>query len=266
MQLPPQPSIASAAGNTLQIKSGGYCQRCGYAHWLGPGNTLAHCRQLMALLTERATIDLFSGPSLSAQALSTDWLFGPARGKMFGILECVGANGETTILRAFSGQYNGCWQVNGWVPPLFAVDAFVALSESVEPKIKALGMEIDACRNDRPKWLSLRKERRLLSRGLMDKLKALYRVTNFRGEEAAVGDVFLGQTGIPTGTGDCCAPKLLNFAARHHLRPVGLVEFYWGRENPSGTMRHGCLSEPCKHKCQPLLGFMLCGLDTWDAR
>lgn len=257
--------MASTELNTLEIRSGGYCQRCGYDHWLGPGNTLAYCRQLMALLSNHATIDLFTISSASTQALSTDWLFGPARGKMFGILECVGANDTTTILRAFSGQYNGCWLANGWVPPLFDIDAFIALSRSVEPKIKALGIEIDACQDDRANWLSLRKERRLLSRLLMQDIKALYRVTNFRGETATISEVFLGKSGIPTGTGDCCAPKLLDFAARHHLRPVGLAEFYWGLENSSGTRQHGSLSEPCKEKCQPILGFMLCGLDAWVA-
>lgn len=247
--------------NNPEIRSGGYCRRCGREHWLGPGNTLVHCRQLMKLLADCGTIDLFSGISPGAPALTTDWLFGPARGKMFGVLECARPDGTTTIIRAFSGQYNGCWLASGWVPPLFDVDQFRALSEEVEPRIKALGIEIDACEDHGEKWLALRKERRLLSQQLMEDFHALYKLTNFRGETAKLSEVFLGETGIPTGTGDCCAPKLLNFAAGHQLRPVGLSEFYWGRENLSGTRQHGSLSGSCEGKCRPILGFMLCGLD-----
>jgi hypothetical protein len=259
----PQPARAINDLNNLETKSGGYCRKCGREHWLGPGNTLAHCQQLMELFTDCGTIDLFSGSSLGAPALATDWLFGPARGKMFGILECVGPDGATTILRAFSGQYNGCWLADGWVPPLFAIDEFLALSQMVEPQIKALGLDIEVCKDHSEKWLALRKARRLLSQQLMEDFRALYQLTNFRGETANLSDVFLGETGIPTGTGDCCAPKLLNFAARHQLRPVGLTEFFWGRENHSGTRQHGTCTASCMEKCQPILGFMLCGLDEW---
>lgn len=247
--------------NTQEIRSGGYCRRCGRDHWIGLGNSLIHCRQLMELLAEYGTIDLFPTTSHSAPVLSTEWLYGPARGKMFGVLECVGADGTTTVLRAFSGQYNSRWLASGWVPPLFDVDEFLALNQAVEPRIKALSARIDACEDRGKKWLALRKERRFLSQQLMADLHALYKFTNFRGVTANIGEVFLGETGIPTGTGDCCAPKLLNFAARQQLRPVGLSEFYWGRENHSGTWQQGSLSGSCEGKCQPILGFMLCGLD-----
>jgi hypothetical protein len=220
----------------------------------------------MKFFAEHGTIDLFSGQTPSAPALSTDWLFGPARGKMFGVMECIQLDGTTTLLHAFSGQYNGCWLAGGWVPPLFDVGAFLALSEAIEPQIKALGKEIDRHNEHGTKWLALRKERRNLSRQLMKDFRDLYRFTNFRGEMAGLSDVFVGKTGIPTGTGDCCAPKLLNYAARLQLRPVGLAEFYWGKENLSGTRQHASFSGSCMEKCMPILGFMLCGLDDIDFR
>jgi tRNA pseudouridine32 synthase/23S rRNA pseudouridine746 synthase len=34
--------------------------------------------------------------------------------------------------------------------------------------------------------------------------------------------------GLPTGSGDCCAPKLLAWAARAGLRPLALAELWWG--------------------------------------
>ncbi len=215
----------------------------------------------MELLAERATIDLFADRPVGLPALATDWLFGPARGKMFGLLECLLPDGTPTYLRAFSGQYNGHWQVDGWVPPLFEVEEFQAINGPGEQRIKDLGREITGSIGHAERWLALRQERRRLSRQLMRDLHGLYRLTNFRGETAGLADVFAGDTGIPTGTGDCCAPKLLNYAANHQLRPVGLTEFYWGRENRSGTRQHGFHSGSCVEKCLPILGFMLCGLD-----
>lgn len=215
----------------------------------------------MQLLADHGTIDLFSGGEFADPALTTDWLFGPARGKMFGVLECLDREGTTVFLHAFSGQYNGRWLVDGWVPPLFAVDDFLALNCTMEPRIKALGRKIDGCQEHDAAWSALRRQRRDLSRRLTQELHDLYRLTNFRGESTSLRAAYLGAAGIPTGTGDCCAPKLLNHAATRQLHPVGLSEFYWGRENPSATRQHGACSAACREKCQPLLGFMLCGLD-----
>jgi hypothetical protein len=215
----------------------------------------------MELLANHATIDLFAGRAVELPTLTTDWLFGPARGKMFGLLECLRPDGTPTFLRAFSGQYNGHWLVDGWVPPLFDVEEFQAISGNGGLPIKELGREIAGCVTHAERWLNLRQERRRLSRQLMRDLHGLYRLTNFRGETAGLAEIFVGGTGIPTGTGDCCAPKLLNYAANRQLRPVGLTEFYWGRENRSGTRQHGTCSGSCREKCLPILGFMLCGLD-----
>jgi len=257
----PSPSPSSTGSKLLSFSSGGYCRRCGKEHRLGPGNTLEQCRRLMHLFSERTSIDLFSEGRQSDPALSTDWLFGPALGKMFGILECIKPDGTTLFLHAFSGQYNGNWLVPGWVPPIFDVQPFLALSEGVERQIKALGRQIDCEQEHSAQWSALRKERRCLSRQLMSDLHALYHLVNFRGERAGLKEVFLGTTGIPTGTGDCCAPKLLHFAAGNDLRPIGLSEFYWGRQNASGTRHQGTFSPPCMEKCIPILGFMLCGLE-----
>ena len=107
---------------------------------------------------------------------------------------------------------------------------------------------------------SLVKQRKLLSQNLMKEIHSLYNISNFRGETMPLNDIFIGN-GIPTGTGDCCAPKLLNEAARRRFIPKGLLEFYWGKENPSKTRQHGHFYTSCIDKCQPILGFMLCGLE-----
>lgn len=248
----------------IAVKTGGFCRSCGKEHWLGPGNNRQHCRKLMRRLALQQSIDLLPPGSKSKGALSTAPLFGPARGKMFGVMECQKPDGTTTLCYAFSGQYNGRWQVDGWVPPLFNIDDFWAMTERREKEIKELGREINRCPPHSAAWLAARKERRQLSRELMRDIHGLYRLTNFRGETATLQEAFHGSRGIPTGTGDCCAPKLLNYAAQNKLQPLGISEFFWGRENRAGGHRHGAFASPCTEKCLPILGFMLCGLEEYS--
>jgi hypothetical protein len=219
----------------------------------------------MHRLDTEASINLFSSESHGEHRYGTDYLFGPARGKMFGTLECMTPDGDKTVLHAFSGQYNGSWLVEGWVPPVFDTDAFWHLTVEKEKEIKQLGREIDAAKHRSIAWLTLRKKRRQISQALMREIHKLYSVTNFRGQTAKLQEAFIGDGNMPTGTGDCCAPKLLNFAAKHQLRPLGLCEFYWGTANSSGDRNHGSFYPSCPDKCRPLLGFMLCGLEEEES-
>lgn len=254
-QLPDHPPPAA---------SGGYCRRCQDEHRLGPGDTLAACRRLMEELRRQGTIDLFSGSPIPDPALSTDYLFGPARGKMFGILEGRHRDGQRRSLYAFSGQYNGRWLVDGWVPPLFDTATYESINEPAERHIKKIGGEMARWRGNEEQYQQLRRQRAALSRQLMRDLHHLYRLSNFRGEEVPMAEAFVGGGGMPTGTGDCCAPKLLGAAQRLGLYPLGLSEFYWGRENRAGTRRHGEFSHACREKCAPILGYMLCGIDVQE--
>lgn len=253
--------IIATSPSTLPAANGGYCRRCQCWHRLGPGETVSACRELMERLEREGTIDLFGDANAPKPALSTDYLFGPARGKMFGILEGHNQDGQRRLLYAFSGQYNGRWLVPGWVPPLFDIAAFEALNTPAEKGIKELGREMERLRGDAENFVRLRRERLALSRQLMRDLHHLYRLRNWRGEELAMAEAFLGPGGMPTGTGDCCAPKLLAAALALGLTPLGLSEFYWGRENRSGTRHHGTFSPACPEKCAPILGFLLCGLE-----
>ena len=125
------PTSQTANASILPLtRAGGYCRRCGKEHLLGPGNTISIGLELMQQFQEHGTIELFPAPSTGDGALLLDYLFGPARGKMFGLLECRAGDGTTVLLRAFSGQYNARWLVEGWVPPLFKVDDFISLTRT----------------------------------------------------------------------------------------------------------------------------------------
>ena len=237
--------------------SSGLCLSCGEPHYLAQGKAGEHCLELMKTLENFGRIDIHVPEQEADPRLSLNYIKGDAGGQMFGVLECLDRDGHNVILKAFSGQYNGVWKVEGWAPPLLDVIKFDQLVNNTDKKIKDLGKRIDGL-PEGPERLKLTQDRKKLSRDLMKKIHTLYRVHNFRSQERPLSAFF--KNGIPTGTGDCCAPKLLNTAARQNLKPIGLAEIYWGRTNRSGTRRQGNFYPPCRKKCHPLLGFMLCGI------
>ncbi|MGI0481954.1 RluA family pseudouridine synthase [Geminocystis sp. CENA526] len=111
----------------------------------------------------------------------------------------------------------------------------------------------------------LKQQRKELSKQLQAQMQTAYTITNFAGDSLSVGRL-LGKTFIPTGTGDCCAPKLLHYASTHHLQPVAMAEFWWGESSPNGEKVEGNFYPACLDRCQPLMGFLLSGLPNFTAR
>jgi tRNA pseudouridine32 synthase/23S rRNA pseudouridine746 synthase len=99
-----------------------------------------------------------------------------------------------------------------------------------------------------------------------------YKMLNARGEEKDLVDIWHDYHSSPRirqkfplppgGTGDCCAPKLLQYAYQHHLKPVCMAEFWWG-ESPKSEIRHHEQFYPaCRGKCKPVLTWMMQGLNV----
>ena len=113
----------------------------------------------------------------------------------------------------------------------------------------------------------LKARRKAMSEALQERIFRLFIVSNARGERRDLVEVFrpLG-TLPPAGAGECCAPRLLNYAFNNHLRPVCMAEFWWGA-SPVGEVRHhGHFYPACRSKCKPILDFMLQGLDVEENR
>ena len=111
---------------------------------------------------------------------------------------------------------------------------------------------------------SLQRKRKQMSDELQRWLFSAYRMLNAEGEERDLIDIFREYTHAmpPAGAGDCCAPKLLQYAYQHRLRPVCMAEFWWG-ESPASEIRHHLHYYPaCRSKCLPILTYMLKGLDV----
>ncbi len=104
---------------------------------------------------------------------------------------------------------------------------------------------------------ALKRQRQHLSRQLQAQMHEVYTLTNFAGDWLAIQDLAT-QGNLPTGTGDCCAPKLLHFAAQHGLMPLAMAEFWWGPAQAG--KQPGQFYAACTERCQPIMGFLLGGL------
>lgn len=241
--------------------SGGWCRRCGRVHLLPSHQAWVECARLMAQLTQSGRIDLEAAASDADPVCATGPLFAPGGGKMFGVLCCRDRHGRRVVLRAFSGQYGGRWQVPGWVGPVQDAALFDALTGAADPEIKRLGAVIARAPAGSASRRDLVRRRRALSRELMHRLHDLYHLVNVRGERLPLVRAFLGPGRPPSGTGDCCGPKLLHHAATNGLVPESLAEFFWGAGGASAARMHGAGYPGCAAKCQPILGFQLCGVE-----
>jgi tRNA pseudouridine32 synthase/23S rRNA pseudouridine746 synthase len=104
----------------------------------------------------------------------------------------------------------------------------------------------------------LQEERKQRSATLQRQLFEQFRMRNARGEVRTLMELFPALP--PSGSGECAAPKLLQYAYINHLSPVCMAEFWWGA-SPKGELReHGHFYPACQHKCGVILPFMLQGL------
>ena len=105
----------------------------------------------------------------------------------------------------------------------------------------------------------LANQRKTMSEALQNWLFEHFVIVNYAGERRNLLDIFRDtvQQLPPAGTGECCEPKLLQYAYTHGLKPIQMAMFWWGR-SPEGEIRHHLHYYPaCSGKCKPVLQFML---------
>lgn len=108
----------------------------------------------------------------------------------------------------------------------------------------------------------LQAEREQQSQALQRWLFDQYVLINGRGERLPMERLFASVP--PSGAGDCCEPKLLQYAYAHGLRPRCMAMRWWG-ESPKEEVRHdGQYYPACNRRCKPILSWMLQGLDVDD--
>ena len=165
-----------------------------------------------------------------------------------------------SFLAAYSGLLEGRNDWPYFVPPVF--DA-----QQPDGHFKQEERLISAMRDDRQ-----REERRHRSQQLQLWLFDQYRFLNAHGERRRLVDVWQDYHCSerirkkyplpPGGTGDCCAPKLLQYAYSQGLKPLCMAEFWWGPSPKTEVRQHGQFYPACRGKCKPVLTWMLQGLDV----
>ena len=66
----------------------------------------------------------------------------------------------------------------------------------------------------------------------------------------------------PSGAGECCEPKLLQYAFLHGYKPISMAMFWWGPSPKTEIRQHGNYYPACNGKCKPILEWMLDGIDV----
>lgn len=132
------------------------------------------------------------------------------------------------------------------------------LKDGWNSRISELKAEIELREKD---ILELKATRSEMSDSLQKWIFEKTAVHNGRGESCCIWDIFAHEGLIPPGgTGDCAAPKLLEYAYRNGLRPLAMGEFWYGKPSQTAVRLQGHFYPSCTSKCGPLLGYMLKGL------
>lgn len=123
------------------------------------------------------------------------------------------------------------------------------LVEEAEAPMRELQSEIE----------SLKDERHRRSIELQQWLFRQFVFLNAKGQEKSLLDMFQSFA-PPSGAGECCAPRLLQYAYKKGMQPLCMAEF-WVGDSPSDELRQdGHYYPSCNSRCKPILSHMLQGL------
>ncbi len=214
-----------------------------------------YCTELIHTLETQKCLDFEKAPENRNKLFSTEELF-TKNGCMFGILICHTIDKKEIVLKAFSGQFKSHWVIDNWCKPLLNIEDYTELVSKTDPEIQSITNELKKTVQNSHEFTTLYKKRSTLSQKAFSKIQDLYNFLCADGVKRKFSDIVTSF--IPTGTGDCCAPKLLNEAFSRNLTPISMAEFYFGK--PTDTKKHLQFYEPCDEKCKIILPTML-GLD-----
>ena len=266
----------------------GYCLYCNRFHSLPRTKEAEECaRELIKTLKKRKSVsDETNASDFLVEDVYDEW----TGGKMIGILVCETneRTKEKAMLKAFSGQWMGEWEVPGWCPPLAQLTHNSLEYIEEREKIETLSEEIKRLdkksSSDDVSALvrELKTKRKNTSRALLERIWDSYSLPSFRkvkkrGEasdnsnnsdgsrrkliELNIRKCYHGdESKLPCGCGDCAAPKLLAECARKGWKPVAIAETWMGPnvKRGAGLREEGVFYGACLERCRPILGHMLC--------
>lgn len=152
-----------------------------------------------------------------------------------------------------------------FVEPIVPQEKINAAIQKNDKEIHELTEKINALKANRKisenKYKSMTNEETLLSEKRLklcnESLNQVYKLYDFHcfdGKTRNLLEICKDKL-PPTGTGDCSAPKLIDFAFKNNLKIISLCEVYYGKENK--TKKQGEKYSPCDERCGLILPAML---------
>lgn len=198
------------------------------------------------------------------------------QGKMLGVL--VYSRVPFKYICAYSGVINGLDDPDQFfVPPVYDLqnpDDFYLQKDAEITRINqdiaslCLKNELGSRLDEHVAQLdALRTRRKELSIALQMEIFSHFNFTDHKGCYKNIVDIFRqSKRGLPPGgSGECAAPRLLQYAHTHGIVPLEMAEFWFGN-SPRNTMRvHGQYYPSCIEKCSPILRYMTQGMDCDEA-
>lgn len=125
--------------------------------------------------------------------------------------------------------------------------------DDVQQQLNTLENEIKQLKNERQNRSSL----------LQNQLFQQYQLLNKDGCSKSLQDIFkpTPQQTPPSGSGDCAAPKLIQYAFKNNYNILAMAEFWWGISPKSEIRQHKNYYPACSGKCEPILNWMLTGIE-----
>lgn len=191
---------------------------------------------------------------------SPNWTydFRSRQGKMFGVLVIQKAASDYAYIGTVSGRLSRERVCDNFVPSVFddSVDDFFMDRGMTE--LTEICNTIDET-TDKTEISVLKAARKQKSIALQKQLFDNYQFLNTHNVEKSLLQIFEDSTdgNPPSAAGECAAPKLLQYAFAHQLRPIALAEFWWGNPLRNKERKHKSFYPACKDRCKPLLEYML---------
>jgi tRNA pseudouridine32 synthase/23S rRNA pseudouridine746 synthase len=133
------------------------------------------------------------------------------------------------------------------------------LQEYYQAKIEKISAEF---KNFEHKIKALKKERKEKSNYLQQTLFSKYAFLNKQKELKNLLSIFNNPAlKPPAGSGECAAPKLLQYAFANNLTPITMAEFWWGISPNAAIRKHKNFYPACQGRCKPILTHMLAGTE-----
>ncbi|MEZ9520130.1 pseudouridine synthase [Vibrio splendidus] len=132
-----------------------------------------------------------------------------------------------------------------------------ALRIEWKQKIAERQSQVDAIESE---LKSRKQEYQAISAELEAQRLSHYRFINQALESKSLLELLDGKDALE-GSGDCCLPKLLNFAFEHGFKPLALSEFWWGLPPTAVIRQHGNLYPVCQSKSFEILDHQLSDIE-----